>query len=76
MMLTKLYLGLLALGGVLGAVVPVTHEVHEKREVLPPRWSKGSRVAAGSILPMRIGLTQNLDRAEEYLQDMYDEEIR
>lgn len=61
-------LGLLTLAV---AVPTKRHVVHEKRDRLPSNWEKRSDLAADSILPLRIGLTQsNLDKAHEYLMDV------
>ena len=39
------------------------YAVHERRDALPPGWSKQDRLDRRAILPMRIALTQsNLDR--------------
>ena len=57
---------------VAGLVVPATHEVHEKRDVLHPRWTRRDRVHPRSVLPMRIGLAQNLEDAESYIMDVSD----
>jgi len=53
------------------AVVPVTHTVHEKRDVTPNRWIKRDRIHSHITLPVRIGLTQtNLERGYEFLMDV------
>ncbi|MCJ1310955.1 hypothetical protein MMC25_004624 [Agyrium rufum] len=47
------------------------YTLHEKRHVLPARWTKRDRVSSDSILPMRIGLKQaNLDKGYDYLMDV------
>ena len=55
-----------------GLLIPATHEIHEKREALHPRWLKGRRISPQSILPIRVGLTQNLENAEKHLLDISD----
>ena len=49
-----------------------SHVLHEKRHVISPAWAKRSRVAAGDILPIRVGLVQNnLEKGHDVLMDMY-----
>lgn len=49
------------------APAPVKHVLHEKRN-LHVDWVKGDRVKRDSVLPVRIGLTQNnLEKGDEYL---------
>lgn len=49
------------------------HVVHEKREVLHPKWVKRDAVVAGRTLPVRIGMTQsNMDQAHSMLMDVSD----
>lgn len=49
----------------------VLHVVHEERDSHPEEWVKQARVHPDSILPVRIGLTQNnLDNAHEMLMDV------
>jgi tripeptidyl-peptidase-1 len=49
------------------------HVIHEKREVLHPKWVKRSAVVEGRTLPVRIGMTQsNLDQAHSLLMDVAD----
>ena len=67
-----MFLLLLFTIGVASLAVPHIHEIHEKREVLNPRWVKKERIHHRSTLPMRIGLTQNLENAESYLMDVSD----
>lgn len=51
--------------------IPAHHVVHEKREVLHPRWTKRNRVPSQKLFPMRIGLKQsNLVKGYEHLLDM------
>jgi len=48
-----------------------SHVVHEKRSVPPRRWSRHSRLHPATVLPIRIGLTQqNLHRAEEFINQV------
>jgi tripeptidyl-peptidase I len=54
----------------LAAAVPATHELHEKRSSLNPRWTKARRVPREATMPMRNGLTQNMDDAEQHLMDV------
>ncbi len=52
-------------------VIPLHHEVHEKRETLAPRWAKRGRVEEHKLLSMRIGLTQaNVENGYEHLMDV------
>ena len=47
------------------------HVVHEKRESKPLNWQKYSRVDPGTVLPVRIGLTQsNLDNGAALLDEV------
>ena len=49
------------------------HVVHEKREVLQPRWIERDAVVEGRTLPVRIGMTQsNMDQAHSILMDVSD----
>jgi len=68
----KFWVSLLALVGSLEAVaIPPHHEVHERRNILHPRWTKRDRVESHKLLPMRIGLTQtNLDNGYDHLMDV------
>ena len=44
------------------------HVVHEKRNSPPAQWTKRSRMAPSTILPVRVGLTQrNLHKGMEFL---------
>lgn len=58
----------LAIAALSGAVpAPVKHVLHEKRSEHVD-WVKGERVKRDSVLPVRIGLTQNnLEKGDEYL---------
>lgn len=48
-----------------------THTLHEKRATDPRSWIKRSKVAAGTLLPMRIGLKQrNLHLGYDLLMEM------
>ncbi|KAI3109328.1 hypothetical protein CBS147333_5650 [Penicillium roqueforti] len=63
----------LAIAALSGAVpAPVKHVLHEKRsEHLD--WVKGERIKRDSVLPVRIGLTQNnLEKGDEYLMAVSD----
>jgi tripeptidyl-peptidase I len=72
-MARSLFLHALLLASALVAAVPVTHEVHEKRVTLHKRWSKRDRVPSHMLLPVRIGLVQNVDvaKAESHLMEVY-----
>ncbi|KAF2090832.1 subtilisin-like protein [Saccharata proteae CBS 121410] len=73
MLAKSLCWGLFALDSFCAALpAPQTHAIHEKRESLHPRWAKRSRVHPDSVLPMRIGLTQNMDNAVNHLMDVSD----
>ncbi|MCJ1400607.1 hypothetical protein MMC11_003813 [Xylographa trunciseda] len=57
------------------APAPSTHALHEKRDAPGADWVKGARIEGGSILPMRIGLTQtNLENGYDYLMEVSDPE--
>lgn len=65
--LTTLFLATAAFCG----AIPVSHVVHEKREVAGSRWVKRDRLDPRTVLPMRIGLKQsNLERGPEFLMDV------
>ncbi|OQE42187.1 hypothetical protein PENCOP_c004G05160 [Penicillium coprophilum] len=63
----------LAIAALSGAVpAPVKHVLHEKRSEHVD-WVKGERIKRDSVLPVRIGLTQNnLEKGEEYLMAVSD----
>lgn len=47
------------------------HVVHEKRSAPPSNWSKKARLHPNSVIPVRIGLTQqNLHRADEFIEEV------
>jgi tripeptidyl-peptidase I len=47
------------------------HVVHERRSVIPPNWSRHSRLHPAVTFPVRIGLAQqNLHRAEEFINQV------
>jgi tripeptidyl-peptidase-1 len=71
-MLVRQVCVVLAVAALSGAVpAPVKHVLHEKRN-LHVDWVKGDRVKRDSVLPVRIGLTQNnLDKGDEYLMAVY-----
>ncbi|TAQ90266.1 hypothetical protein B7494_g1422 [Chlorociboria aeruginascens] len=71
-MMRTILLSLLAVVPLINAIaLPPHHEVHEKRDVLPSRWTKRDRVESHKLLPMRIGLAQtNLDKGYEHLMDV------
>ncbi|KAG9240127.1 Pro-kumamolisin, activation domain-containing protein [Calycina marina] len=53
------------------APTPTPYTIHEKRSGSPRKWSRGERVERDSILPVRIGLTQNnLDDGYHHLMDV------
>ena len=58
----------LAIAALSGAIpAPVKHVLHEKRSKHVD-WVKGERIKRDSVLPVRIGLTQNnLEKGDEYL---------
>jgi len=63
---------LAAAAAVVDAVaIPSHHEVHEKREILHPRWTKRDRVQSHKVFQMRVGLKQsNLEKGYEHLIDV------
>jgi tripeptidyl-peptidase-1 len=69
MALVNILLSLLALVATLDALaLPRHHEVHERRDSLPARWTKLDRVESHKLLPMRIGLAQaNVENGYEHL---------
>jgi len=53
-------------GALAAPTISKRHVVHEKRDRLPARWGKRSKLHGDSVLPMRIALTQrNLDKGDE-----------
>jgi tripeptidyl-peptidase-1 len=53
------------------ASIPVSHVVHEKRDLTPRKFQKRDRLASGAILPVRIGLAQsNLHKGYDHLMDV------
>ena len=51
--------------------VPPRHQIHERRDYTPARWTKRDRVESHKLLPMRIGLTQtNLEKGHGHLMDV------
>jgi len=45
--------------------------IHERRQASITKWIKRDRIALRTILPVRIGLTQNcLDKGYDFLMDM------
>ncbi|KAF2733218.1 subtilisin-like protein [Polyplosphaeria fusca] len=62
---------LVALTSALPTAPNHSHVIHEKRNSLPAKWAKRSRMDSTAILPVRIGLKQrNVDRAHEYLDSV------
>lgn len=54
------------------AATPLTHVVHEKRDVPSAHWQKRDRVARDALIPIRIGLKQNnLHLLYDRLMDVY-----
>lgn len=53
---------------------PISNNVvHEKRDSLPPGWTKRSVLDRRALLPMRIGLAQNnLDKGGDWLHEVSD----
>ena len=72
MLLRQVYLAL-AIATLSEAVpAPIKHVLHEKRDQAARDWVKGSRVERDSVLPVRIGLSQNnLDKGYDYLMEVY-----
>lgn len=63
---------LLSVTAVLASPTPPNYVVHERRDVLPNGWIEERRLDEGTLLPMRIGLTQsNLDRGHDLLMEVY-----
>lgn len=51
--------------------VVVNHVVHERRDAPGSDWVKSTRIEAGAVLPMRIGLTQtNLQNGYDHLMEV------
>ena len=73
MAIVKISCCLWAILGLIEAIsIPLHHEVHEKRGILPPRWTKRDRVEPHKLLPMRIGLAQtDLESGYDHLMDVY-----
>ncbi|KAI2787404.1 Aorsin [Penicillium oxalicum] len=71
MLLRQVYLAL-AIATLSEAVpAPIKHVLHEKRDQAARDWVKGSRVERDSVLPVRIGLSQNnLDKGYDYLMEV------
>jgi len=45
--------------------------IHERRQAFLTKWIKRDRIAPNTVLPVRIGLTQNcLDKGYDFLIDM------
>ncbi|OOF99192.1 hypothetical protein ASPCADRAFT_140878 [Aspergillus carbonarius ITEM 5010] len=62
---------LLSVTAVLASPTPPNYVVHERRDVLPNGWIEERRLDEGTLLPMRIGLTQsNLDRGHDLLMEV------
>jgi tripeptidyl-peptidase-1 len=61
----------LAIAALSGAVpAPIKHVLHEKRGQHTD-WVKGDRIKRDSVLPVRIGLTQNnLDKGDALLMEV------
>jgi tripeptidyl-peptidase-1 len=58
--------------------VPVVlkHVVHERRDAPGSDWVKSTRIEAGAVLPMRIGLTQtNLQNGYDHLMEVQVEPV-
>ncbi|KAF7172400.1 hypothetical protein CNMCM6106_006590 [Aspergillus hiratsukae] len=77
MRFSSVLLGAAAVAGVLASPTPNNYRndyvVHEQRAVLPRSWTEEKRLDKGSMLPMRIGLTQsNLDRGHDLLMEVSD----
>ncbi|MCJ1254406.1 hypothetical protein MMC24_002221 [Lignoscripta atroalba] len=65
---------LLTIGALIAGAVAVpssSHVLHEKRSRIPYGWTKGSKLPATNVLPMRIALTQsNMDKLDDILMDV------
>ena len=72
MVSVKILASLALFCGLLEAIaIPPHHEVHEKRQTIHPRWTKTKRVESHKLLPMRIGLAQNIvDDGYGHLMDV------
>ncbi|KAL4898153.1 peptidase S8/S53 domain-containing protein [Aspergillus ambiguus] len=65
-----LFLGAVA-SGVLAAPAISDYVVHERRDALPAEWGDEKPLDGGTILPMRIGLSQsNLDHGHDLLMEL------
>ena len=54
-----------------------THEIHERRSVIPKGWKQGSRLSEKTVLPVRIALTQsNMHKMNEYVMQVSDPESK
>lgn len=73
MLMLSIGVATLLLASPLQAAAVHAHEIHEKRNIVPPGWSKGSRLDKRTILPIRIALKQrNLDNLHDYLMQVSD----
>ena len=72
MRLTKFCLGAVLAGLAAAAPAPANHVLHERRDYMPQKWVKRSKVDAAATLPVRIGMTQsNLESGPDLLMDVY-----
>jgi tripeptidyl-peptidase I len=72
-MKTSLLLAAVALAAGSFGLPSTKYVVHEKRSRPAHGWYKRSSIEEGTMLPMKIGLTQrNLDKAHEFLMDVSD----
>jgi tripeptidyl-peptidase-1 len=72
MRFSHVLLGAAAAAGVLASPISNDYVLHESRDVLPRSWTEAKRLDSGSMLPMRIGLTQsNQDRGHDLLMEVY-----
>lgn len=74
MFITRFYAALASIAALCDAIptaISATHVVHEKRDAIHPRWTKGARVSGDAVLPVRIGLRQSsLENAYAHLIDV------
>lgn len=66
----KSFVALLVAAAALVNAVAISphHEIHEKRQILHPRWTKRDRVESHKLFQMRIGLKQsNLEKGYQHL---------
>ncbi|KAI0477842.1 subtilisin-like protein [Xylariaceae sp. FL0804] len=73
MQLSSILLTAAAAGLALAAPSSDAHVLHEKRSGDPIAWTRHSRAARDTVLPVRIGLKQrNLEHGDRFLADVAD----